>query len=155
MPAHIRRSVLVTSPSARVCEGHPLPKAGCVCKHLANERAITTPDRAFLGSGLGARNCRSTGLDVIHRYAVRRSLSDLQGGGRRFEPCSAHKATAQVITPGVLRPTPTRTPSGEGCALRAQRDVLLRCSVRGHIGVKACDLGWSKGMALTVRGESG
>ena len=43
--------------------------------------------------------------------------------------------------------------------LVAQRDVLLRCSVRGHVGVKAGDLRWSKGIgagsALTVRGESG
>jgi hypothetical protein len=42
----------------------------------------------------------------------------------------------------------SRAPEVPICINRlvAQRDVLLRCSVRGHVGVKAGDLGWSKGI---------
>src|SRR5262249_33935522 len=43
--------------------------------------------------GDDTRNRRSTELGVTTPYAVRRSLSDLQGGGRRFEACSAHSLT--------------------------------------------------------------
>jgi hypothetical protein len=38
--------------------------------------------------------------------------------------------------------------------LVAQRDVLVRCSVRGHVGVEAGDLGWSEGIARDQRSRS-
>jgi hypothetical protein len=66
------------------------------CKQNANERVITTAETASSRSGVDARNCRSTGLRATTWDAPARALAELQGGGRRFEPCSAHPVPSLV-----------------------------------------------------------
>jgi hypothetical protein len=107
------RAVKISQPRDEVERQHILllgaahtPRHSDHCKHDANEWSVTSANRlapVLLGQERDAGQRTRTTLSDTPRDEQIPTNRPLQGGGRRFEPCSAHLSNRQVrVTLGLL-----------------------------------------------------